>query len=396
MSHPIPTGEEIVARAQALIPKLRERAEATEKARCVPKETIAEFHEAGFFRILQPKRWGGYEMHPNVFNRVLMELARGCPSSAWVVMVLGVHPFEFGVLDPRAGDELWGKDDSLLVSSSYAPFGKAKVVEGGYILNGEWHTSSGCDHSHGGAVVGARILDEQGRPVDYRAFWVPRDQYEFVDDWHVVGLQGTGSKSLRLNKDVFVPAYRSHSIHAYSQQSHGHLDSPLYRLPFFFIFYSAVSSVLIGMARGMVDLYIEHMGVRQNISQSVGAAAQNPYVKSTLGRAAAMILAAQTRVLYNADEAWSYTSKGGLVPQEVRIRHFTTNQFTGGDCFDAAHMLFKKTATRGVWLSSPIQRQMRDILVGANHVTQNSDDMSDLLGGQLLGNPLPAGTPFSS
>jgi 3-hydroxy-9,10-secoandrosta-1,3,5(10)-triene-9,17-dione monooxygenase len=396
MSHPVPTEAEIVARAHALIPVLRERAEATEKARCVPKETVDAFHEAGFFRILQPKRWGGYEMHPNVLNRVLMELARGCPSSAWIVMVLGVHPFEFGVLDPRAGDELWGKDNSLLVSSSYAPFGKVKVVEGGYILNGEWLTSSGCDHSHGGAVVGGRILDDQGRPVDYRAFWVPRDQYEFVDDWHVVGLQGTGSKRLRFNKDVFVPAHRSHSIHAYSEQSHGHLESPLYRLPFFYIFYVAVSSVLVGMAQGMADLYIEHMGVRQNISQSVGAAAQNPYVKSTLGRAEAIILAAKARLLYNTDEAWSYTSKGGLVPQDVRIRHFTTNQFTGGDCFNAAHMLFKKTATRGAWLSSPIQRQMRDILVGANHVTQNSDDMSDLLGGQLLGNPLPPGTPFSS
>ena len=111
LSRDIPTEDEIVARANALIPLLRERAEACEKARSVPVETIALFKEAGFFRILQPKRWGGYEMSPNTFNRVLMELARGCPSSAWVVTVLGLHPFEFGLLDPRAGDEVWGEDN---------------------------------------------------------------------------------------------------------------------------------------------------------------------------------------------------------------------------------------------------------------------------------------------
>jgi 3-hydroxy-9,10-secoandrosta-1,3,5(10)-triene-9,17-dione monooxygenase len=99
-------------------------------------------------------------------------------------------------------------------------------------------------------------------------------------------------------------------------------------------------------------------------------------------------------VLSNTDEAWSYASRGELVPTDVRVRHFATNQFTGGDCFDAAHMIFKKTSTRGVWLNNPMQRQMRDILVGANHITQNQDNIGDLLGGQLLGNPLPQPNPF--
>lgn len=387
----IPTEDEIVARAQAMIPMLRERAEATEQARMVPKETIQAFQEAGFFKILQPKRWGGYEMNPNVLNKVLMELARGCPSSAWNVMVLGVHPFEVGLLDTRCGDELWGQDNSALVSSSYAPFGTVKAVEGGYVLNGEWLTSSGCDHAAGGAFVGGRVADKSGE-VLFRSFWIDAKNFSIVDDWFVVGLAGTGSKKLVI-KEVFIPEYRSHVIGAYGEESHGHVNN-LYKMPFFYVFYAAVSSVIIGMARGMVDMYIEHMVPRQNINQAVGAAVQDPFIKGKLGEAAAKILGATARVLQNTDEAWSYASVGKLVPLDVRIRHFATNQFTGGECFDAAHMIFKKTSTRGIWMSSPMQRQMRDILVGANHITQNQDNIGDLLGGHMLGNPLPKANPF--
>lgn len=388
----IPSADEIVQRAHDLIPVLRARAEACEKNRMVSPETIRDFQDAGFFKILQPRRWGGYEMHPNVLNRVLMELARGCPSSAWNVMVLGVHPFEVGLLPARVGDELWGDDESRLVSSSYAPFGTVAKVEGGYKLNGEWLTSSGCDHAAGGAFVGGRV-QENGELV-FRSFWIQRSDFEIVDDWFVVGLAGTGSKKLVI-KEAFVPDYRSHVIGAYDEHSHGHVEN-LYKMPFFYVFYAAVSSVIVGMARGMVDLYIEHMVPRQNINQAVGAAVNDPFIKSRLGEAYAKIVGAASRVLQNTDEAWAYAAQGKLVPLEVRIRHFATNQFTGGECFDAAHMIFKKTSTRGVWLNCPMQRQMRDILVGANHITQNQDNIGDLLGGHLLGNPLPQPNPFGA
>lgn len=392
MSHDfrVPTEDEIVKRAESMIPMLRERADMCEKNRMVPKETIQAFQDAGFFRILQPRRWGGYEMHPNVLNRVLMELARGCPSSAWNVMVLGVHPFEVGLLPAKVGDELWGIDNSRLVSSSYAPFGTVQAVEGGYVLNGEWLTSSGCDYADGGAFVGGRV-HENGELV-FRSFWVQRNDFEIFDDWYVVGLAGTGSKRLII-RNVFVPTYRSHVIGDYNEDTHGSVEN-LYKIPFFYVFYAAVSSVIVGMARGMVDLYIEHMRPRHNINQAVGPAVNDPFIKSRLGDAYAKIVGAMTRILQNTDEEWSYASQGKLVPLDVRIRHFTTNQFTGSECFDAAHMIFKKTSTRGVWLNNPMQRQMRDIMVAANHITQNQDNSGELLGGYLLGNPLPYPNPF--
>ena len=258
------------------------------------------------------------------------------------------------------------------------------------------HTANADEDRHGTEQAGNSAINRgrgQAHGIAHHgpqpgAFASLACRHGAIDETEDVGLAGTGSKKL-LVKEVFVPEYRSHVIGAYDDDSHGHVNN-LYKMPFFYVFYAAVSSVLIGMARGMVDLYIEHMVPRQNINQAVGAAVQDPFIKAKLGEAYAKILASTSRVLQNTEEAWSYASRGKLVPLDIRIRHFATNQFTGGECFDAGHMIFKKTSTRGVWLNCPMQRQMRDLLVGANHITQNQDNIGDLLGGHLLGNPLPS------
>lgn len=383
--HVVPTEEELVERARALIPMLRSKVEETEKARSVPKETIAAFKEAGFFKILQPAVWGGWQMNPSVFYKVLMELGRGCPSSAWNMMILGVHQWEFGLFDSKAGDDVWSKDPGILIASSYAPFGQAKKVPRGWMMTGQWKTSSGCDHAEGGAILGALWTDEQGNKLDHRSFLVAREHYDIIDDWHVVGLAGTGSKSLRLKGEVFVPDYRSHSVVEYKNT-----DRPAnYLYPFNQIFFGAVSAVIIGYAKGMIDIYIEQMKPRQNIYGPPGSAAQNPYVKDKLGNAALLVRSAQARLMQIMAESTPYVERGQLVPLEVRVSHFAESQRCGRDCLDAATMLWKKLSARAISLDNPVQLWMRSLLVAANHTTQNEDDTTGMLGGYLLGQGVP-------
>ena len=192
-----PSAGELVQRARAFVPVLRERADEVEKSRHVSRETIQAFKDAGFFKILQPPRWGGWGMDPRVFFDVLGELGRGCPSSAWNMMILGVHQWEFGIMSPQAGDDVWARDPVVLVASSYAPFGTLTEVEGGYRLTGLYRTSSGTDHGES-AFLGAMKMTAQGVPVDRMNLLVPRTDYAIEDDWFVMGLAGTGSKSLRL------------------------------------------------------------------------------------------------------------------------------------------------------------------------------------------------------
>jgi 3-hydroxy-9,10-secoandrosta-1,3,5(10)-triene-9,17-dione monooxygenase len=234
-----------------------------------------------------------------------MELARGCPSSAWVVAVLGLHPFEFGLLDPRCGDELWGENSGKLVSSS-APFGTVERVEGGYRLNGQWKTSSGCDHADGGAFVGGRVANAEGK-VQFRSFWV---QPERLHDHRRLVCGGPGrhrqqDAGARQCVRARTPQPRDRRL----WRGNPRRCRKLYKMPFFYVFYAAISSVIIGMARGMVDLYIDHMVPRQNINQAIGAAVKDPFIKGRLGEAEAKILGATARVLHNTSEAYAYAAR---------------------------------------------------------------------------------------
>ena len=182
-----PSGEELVARARAMIPALKERAKKCTAERDVPAETIAEMREAGFFRILQPRRWGGYEMHPNVFYDVQKALAEGCMSTGWMYGVLGCHPFELALYDNAAQEEVWGEDNATLISSSYQPVGKVEHAEGGgYYLTGHWGFSTGSVHCKWvflGAVAPPKTKNDN---AEMMIFLLPRKDYEIRRDaWHL-------------------------------------------------------------------------------------------------------------------------------------------------------------------------------------------------------------------
>lgn len=381
-SQAIPTEAELLQRARDMIPMLRERAASVERNRMVSAETIATFKAAGFFKILQPARFGGWEMNPAVFYKVLMELGRGCGSSGWNMMILGIHQWEFGSMDPRAGHDVWGEDDGLIVASSYPPFGKLVEVDGGYRISGTWKTSSGCDHSHW-AFLGAMRKDAEGRMIDRMAMLVPRSEYEIVDDWHVFGLAGTGSKSLVV-KDAFVPAHRAHSLIDYQMSDR----AAHYLYPFNQVFFGAVSALIVGLAQGGIDEYIEQMKVRTDTTGGMPAAL-SPYVKDRLGNAVVHVRSARARLLQMMVETTELVEQRQLVPTHDRVHHMLDIARVGRDCEEAVMLLFKATSARGIYLDNALQRILRDVIAAANHITQNSDDTAGLLGGYLLGQKLP-------
>jgi 3-hydroxy-9,10-secoandrosta-1,3,5(10)-triene-9,17-dione monooxygenase len=376
------TEEMLVARANAMIPMLRARAAEVEKARAVPADIIEKFKEAGFFKILQPRRWGGYEMNPAVFFKVLMELGRGCCSSAWNMMILGIHTWEFGMLDPRAGDDVWSTDNSVIVASSYPPFGKYKKVDGGYLISGRWSTSSGTDHGQW-AFLGQVLFDESGRPVDRLSILVPRKDYTIVDDWHVFGLAGTGSKSIVV-EEAFVPEYRCHSVADYSLSDRGEM----YLYPFSQVFFAAVSSVINGMAQGAVDTFIEQMQGRRNTGDGAKTSLGH-YVKDRLGNAVARVRSSRARILNMMNDSTQYVMRRELVPMEDRVAYALDIARVGRESEEAVMLLFKALSARGIYLDNPMQRILRDVIAAANHVTQNADDTAGMLGGYLMGEALP-------
>ncbi len=378
----IPTSEELVARAAAMVPQLRARADEIEKARKVPSDVIEMFKEAGFFRILQPKRHGGWEMNPIVFMRVLNELGRGCCASAWNLMILGVHNWEFGIMNPRAADEVWGEDNQTIIASSYAPTGELTKVEGGWRLKGKWPTSSGTDHGKW-AFIGALERNEQGIPIDRHALLVKREDYEVIDDWFTFGLAGTGSESLMI-KDAFVPDHLAHSMVDYKLD-----DRPTnYLFPFAMIFYSSVSAVILGFAQGAIDVFIEQMKVRTD-NGSGAATRLSPYVKDRLANAVSKVRSCRARMEQMMAHCTEVVERRELVSVDDRIHYMLDMARIGRESEEAVLTIYKCTGARGLFSSNPIQRYLRDVLAGANHITQDADNNAGALGGYLLSGELP-------
>ena len=254
--------EVLVQRARDMIPRLKARAAKCEADRKVPAETVAEMQEAGFFRVLQAKKYGGYEMDPQVFYDVQMALAEGCMSTAWIYGVIGVHNWQIALFDPRASEDVWGKDTNVRIASTYMPKGQVKPVEGGFRFSGRWGFSSGIDHCDW-VFLGGLIFNE-GQPPEYRTFLLPKSDYEIVDTWHVMGLKGTGSTDIVV-KDVFVPEYRTHKASdGFMGTNPGRevFTSDLYKLPFGQIFVRAVSTAAIGALQGALDTFVDFAKVR--------------------------------------------------------------------------------------------------------------------------------------
>src|SRR5712672_2448590 len=169
----MPTPAQVISRARALIPVLAERAAAAERERRLPEATIADMQAAGLFRVLQPRRWGGYEMDMTSYWEVQLALAEGDMSDAWVYGVVGVHPWLMARMDDRAAQEVWGEDDTTLISSSLMPAGAVTRVPCGFRLSGRWKFSSGCEHCRW-AFLGVSTALDPAAPPDRCVLLVPR------------------------------------------------------------------------------------------------------------------------------------------------------------------------------------------------------------------------------
>ena len=273
-----------------------------------------------------------------------MEIGRGCPSSAWRnLAVLGVHNWEMGPA-PKAAEDIWNQNSNALIGSAYAPVGKATKVDGGWILSGQWPTSSGCDHTQW-TIVGAYVVSEDHKKPDHRAFLIPKSEYTILDNWYVFGLKGTGSKSVVID-NVFVPDHRSHSI----------IDQPwsdrpnLYQLHQTFVFFACISSGVIGFAQGAIDHFMEHMKTRTTIRKTNtggNKASQSPYVKDRLGNAVLNVRSARAR-LRAVREATAYVNRGERVPEGEYVHFVLDTASVGEECVDAVQLLQRALGARGV------------------------------------------------
>jgi 3-hydroxy-9,10-secoandrosta-1,3,5(10)-triene-9,17-dione monooxygenase len=368
-----------------LLPALRDRAQETEDLRRVPDENVKGLQDTGFFRLLQPRRYGGIEASPVEFYRGVRLVSSACGSTGWVSSVLGVHPWQLAIYDDRAQHEVWGEDPATLVSSSYAPMGRATPVEGGFTFSGRWSFSSGCDHAQW-VFLGGLVIGEEGTPVDFRTFLLPRADYVIEDVWDTIGLRGTGSNDI-IVRDVFVPEYRTLSFmdtgrcYGPGQQLN---DAPLYKLPFASVFSCSIAVPILGMAQGAYDAYVGWTKDRVRASTG-GKAADDSFNQLRIAESAAQLDGAVLQMERNIAEQLGYAERGERIPMSlrVRVRRDQVNATAAG--IASVDRLFESAGGRALRSGTPIQRFWRDAHAGRVHAINDPEKVRVMYGQYELG-----------
>jgi alkylation response protein AidB-like acyl-CoA dehydrogenase len=382
-----PPREDLIDRARALIPMVRDAADEAERRRMVAPEVIAAFREAEFFRILQPERFGGFEYDFSMIIRIAMEVGQGCASTAWVLDLAIMHQWLIANFPIEAQEDVWGADAGAIAFGSYTPAAEAKPAEGGWRITGSWPFASGCDHGQW-AILGARFPSSDGtRPVAGFTL-VPADAYGIDDDWDTSGLAATGSKRI-VCEDVFVPAHRRLDIEqAKEGTSPGALahDRPLYRIPMFAGIPTAITGPVLGALKGAVDEFIDKTRLRKTIA--MGAArpmAEFAAVQARLAEATAALDAAQLMILRDLEETHAAVERDNTVGLEMRLRNRLTHAYVVKLALEAINGLYTVSGIGGINTGNRIGRAWRDINAISHHISLNWDAGATRQGKYLLG-----------
>lgn len=375
----------LVERARSLVPALRERAAETNALRRLPQATIDDFRRLELTRCLQPAMFGGYGSTYRVFAKILRTLAQGCGSSAWVAAVHGEHNWIVGNFSEAAQRDVWGGNPHAAASASFPPTGTAAKIPGGYRLNGKWGFASGVDHAQ---WVLLNAVEMNGDRRVERMCLVPIEKVEVVDDWNVMGLAGTGSKSV-IVKDVTVADSHSVTLHDLkSGQTPGaalHRDNPLYNTPRSALASFSLTSVNVGLAERAVEEFTAISRDRRSRGQKV---ADFEAVQIAVADAAAKTDTAAMLVEQTIDRNTRSMETGeGISIEQVALTRRNSTYATKLS-LEAVQSLFHIAGGSALFAGHPLYDVFRDTMAGCAHLSLAWHRAAPLYGALRLGQPV--------
>lgn len=362
---------EVLDRIEELAVFFDDQAAEAEVLGRLPNDTAKRMKDLGVVRMLQPRDFGGFESDPRDFFDAVMRIAAHCGSSGWVAGIVGVHPWELAFCDPKVQQEVWGEDPDTWLASPYAPMGRARPVDDGFEFSGRWQFSSGTDHCDW-IFLGGFVTDDAGelvKPLDVRHFVLPRADYQILDDtWNVVGLKGTGSKDILIEKS-FVPEYRtiksSKVVDGSAARESNRAGNPLYLTPWSAIFPSAITAAVIGIAEGALAQHLAYQ--RDRVFAGRIKMAEDPWALRIISEAASEIHASRTQLLSNIGEMYELAANGKKISVELRATGRRDQIQASWRAVRAVDDLFAHSGGNALRMDQPMQRFWRDAHAGLNH-----------------------------
>lgn len=380
------TPADMVARARELAPRLRERAEQAIAERRVPSETIQDYHRTGLIRIAQPKRYGGYEMGWDVLCEISQILAAADGSQAWIQRIMADHAQMVATFPAAAQDDVWGDNHLALISAAFDPVGRARRVAGGFSFSGRHGFSSGIDYADW-LICGGYIVEGDksgGDKLDGPHFFlVPRSQATVIDDWHTMGLEGTGSKSFEV-KDVLIPEHRVlDGAKAHVGQGPGTAinTAAVYRTPRGGITSAGFAALAVGMAKGVLEEWLRYTGPRKSRGVVVS---EQPGTQMIAARSSAEIDAAEALYFGTISRAMRVLEAGGTIPGSELLTARRNVAFACKLSLKAGTRLFNAGGGRALYKGQGLERQYRNLLGAASHHAAVWDANATAYGKMLL------------
>ena len=357
------TMEEAVEVARGLAPKLRERVGEAEKIRQLPKQNVRDLLDSGLIDLETPRRFDGAELNLDALMEVTAALAEGCSATGWVYALWGAHVWLIGQYPLHIQEQVFNDPESL-VSSVVSTEGIPQRVDGGFTWTGKGFFSSGVDHCNW--LIAAVALDPTTPMGDRRWFLLRRSDFEIVDDWHTVGLRGSGSKTIAIN-DVFIPDERVieqkplSSGQGLGAQLHG---GQLYCAAMDFTFSLPLGAPVIGIARALSKAFEERMKSRLT-GANTRLAGEQAATLTRFAKAGAEIEAARALLMETA-RRFCYMpgdQASDLDKAECKRNVAYATQLARS----AANSIFEASGGSSIYETKDIQRLWRDANVSAMH-----------------------------
>ncbi|MCD2145668.1 acyl-CoA dehydrogenase family protein [Gordonia paraffinivorans] len=374
--------------------ELRAGADESERLGRLSDGVAKQLRRSGIIRLLQRKKYDGYEAHPREFAETVMKAASIYGSAGWIGGIVGVHPWQLAFADPKVQDEVLGGDTDTWQASPYMPGGVAIPVEGGFRLTGRWQFSSGTDHCDW-IFLGAMVGDSEGKPLMPPTglhVILPRADYEIVEDsWDVVGLRGTGSKDIVVT-DSFIPEYRvmrsAEVIDGTAAKEYG-VTETLYKMPWSTMFPLGITAATIGICEGVLAAGVDYQ--RERVGAAGTKIKDDPYVLHSLGEAAAEIDAARQQLLSNVDRIFDLVDAGKEIDFETRATARRNQIRSAWRAVRAADEIFDHSGGNALRMDNPLQRFWRDAHAGIHHAIHVTSTTYHAAALASLGVEVPAG-----
>jgi 3-hydroxy-9,10-secoandrosta-1,3,5(10)-triene-9,17-dione monooxygenase len=380
--------EAYLERVEAILPLLRDSKFKTEKLGKIPPDVILAMQEAGIFDAMKPRQWGGLEVHPVAYYKSIMMVGTACPSCAWISGILGGHSWYVGLYDQRAQEDVWGKNRHARIAASFAPTGKVEREGDGFRLKGRWKFLSGVDQSEWG-IIGGLIPDDTGGEM--RFFLVPATDWTIdQESWHVVGLQGSGSKDVDI--DSFVPDYRTLSVEqVYNETEPGKLvnTTPHFQIPWLTMWSFESLAAVTGIALGAMQAYVEDNRARS--SALLGRAMTDTfYVQTRMAEAATTISDLQARIPATWNKLYDGVVRGEVVSNEVRIKARFESAYAVKEALDAVMKLLEISGGAALHDDKEVQLHLRGLMGIKLHPFSIWENMAAPYSAVVFGLPLEA------